>query len=77
MAPEEREVTYELVEHIGIIGKEPRGWTRELNRVSWNEGPVKYDIRSWDPEHKKMSKGITLTSEELTTLRDMLEQLNL
>ncbi|PKM84121.1 MAG: hypothetical protein CVU86_08875 [Firmicutes bacterium HGW-Firmicutes-11] len=71
----EREVTWELSEHIGVIGKDPKGWTRELNRVAWNGGPVKYDIRSWDEAHEKMSKGITLTKEEITAMRDMLSGL--
>ncbi|MDR3242946.1 MAG: hypothetical protein LBT34_03345, partial [Clostridiales Family XIII bacterium] len=32
----------------------------------------KYDIREWDPEHEKMSKGLTFTKEELETLRGLL-----
>ena len=37
---------------------------KELNRVSFNGAPAKYDIRTWSPDHTKMGKGITLTSEE-------------
>lgn len=73
----ERDVTYELAEHIGIFGKDPKGWTKELNRVAWNGGPAKFDIRSWDEEHGKMSKGITLTKEELHAFRSLLEPLKL
>lgn len=25
----------------------------ELNRVSFNEAPAKYDIRTWSPDHTK------------------------
>lgn len=79
MAKEEkdREVTFELMEHIGVFGKDPKGWTREVNKVSWNNGPVKYDIRNWDEEHKRMSKGITLTELELVALRDLIQELDI
>ncbi|NLP30281.1 MAG: hypothetical protein GX363_04035 [Clostridiales bacterium] len=74
---DDREITFDLKEHIGIFGKDSRGWTRELNKVSWNGGPVKYDIRNWDEEHKRMSKGITLTEDELIALRDLIQEIDL
>ncbi|KLU63672.1 hypothetical protein DEAC_c44110 [Desulfosporosinus acididurans] len=37
----------------------------------WNDKELKYDIREWSSDHSKMGKGVTLTSEELKTLRDM------
>lgn len=73
----DREVTYDIVEHLGIFGKDSKGWTKELNKVSWNGGPAKYDMRSWDEEHGKMSKGITLSQEELLAFRSLVEQLEL
>ena len=47
-----------------------RGWTKELNRVSFNGAPAKYDIRTWSPDHTKMGKGITLTNEEFQVMLD-------
>ena len=41
----------------------------ELNRVSFNEAPAKYDIRTWSLDHTKMGKKITL-SEEFQVLVD-------
>lgn len=73
----DREITFEVVEHIGVFGKDAKGWTRELNRVAWNNGPAKYDIRNWDEEHKKMGRGVTLTSQELLDLRKLIEGLDL
>ena len=50
------EVTYEIIEHIGELGK--RGdWTREVNIVAWNGGVPKVDIREWSPNHKRMARG--------------------
>jgi hypothetical protein len=72
----EREVTFELVEHIGVFGRDTKGWTKELNRFAWNGGPAKYDIRSWDEGHHKMGRGITLTKQELNDLKNIFDQVD-
>ena len=68
---------YEIVEHIGILSESAKGWTKELNMISWNGGEPKYDIRDWAPEHEKMGKGITLTIDELKTLRKLLNEIGI
>ncbi len=40
--------------------------------VSWNNRDAKYDIREWSPDGDKMSKGITLSEEEITILKEIL-----
>lgn len=65
-------VRYELMESIGVIGQRDNGWTREVNIVSWNGGKPKVDIREWDPEHARMTKGITLFEEEAEHLTKLL-----
>jgi len=60
-----------------MLSESARGWTKELNLVSWNDNAAKYDIREWSPDHVKMAKGITLTVGELMKLRDLLNELNL
>lgn len=57
---------------IGVVSTSKSGWNLELNFVSWGGRPPKYDIRSWDPEHQKMGKGVTLTKEELSSLKNIL-----
>ncbi len=71
------EVKYDIVEKIGEISMSPKGWTKELNLISWNDREPKYDLREWAPDHEKMAKGITLNREELIRLRDLLLSLNL
>lgn len=71
------EFKYEIVEEIKVISESSRGWSKELNLISWNERSPKYDLREWSPEHEKMGKGITLSAEELKTLRDALNKLDL
>ena len=62
------EVHFDLMEHIGVLGRKDNGWTKEVNIVAWNGGKAKVDIRDWDPDHERMSKGITLFEEEAETL---------
>lgn len=69
---EKNEIVFEIKRHIGVISTYPTGWKKELNVVAWNEGNPKYDIRDWDPEHKHMSRGITLHNDEAKALADIL-----
>lgn len=66
------EFKYEIQENLGEISETGKGWTRELNLISWNGGKPKYDIRDWAPDHEKMGKGISLTKEELEALYDLI-----
>ncbi len=68
-------ITYEITKHIGVLSENAKGWTKELNLVSWNNRDPKYDIRDWDLEHEKMSKGITLTEEEIKNLKELLNEI--
>lgn len=62
------DLKFEIVETIKVLSTSDKGWTKELNKVSWNDGEPKYDIRTWSPDHTKMGKGITLTDEEFKEL---------
>ena len=58
-------VTFEIVKEIAALRPtNDNGWTREVNLVSWNGADPKVDIRDWNEDHTKMSKGITLTIDE-------------
>lgn len=62
------EFKYKIIEHLGKLSTTEKGWSKELNLISWNEREPKYDIREWDATHEKMGKGITLTKDELDNL---------
>lgn len=66
------ELKYEITKTLGVLSENARGWTKELNMVSWNEREPKYDLREWNPDHTRMGKGITLTEEEVEALRAIL-----
>ena len=65
---------YEIVEEIGVLSENAKGWRKELNKISWNGAEPKYDIRDWAPDHEKMGKGVTLTDEEVAALKDLLNK---
>lgn len=59
--------TYEIKAHIGTIAeRELNGekYTKEVNLVSWNGRPAVIDVREWNSDHTKMSKGISFTDAE-------------
>ena len=66
------EVTYEIKEQYGVITAHSTGWNKELNKVSWNGGAPKFDIRDWSPDHKQMGRGITLHEAEMKKVVDMV-----
>ncbi|ATP78776.1 hypothetical protein BB584_14405 [Listeria monocytogenes] len=66
-------IEYEIIEEIGVLSENARGWRKELNKISWNGRPPKYDIRDWSENHEKMGKGITLTDEEAEVLKKLLD----
>ncbi len=71
------EIKFEITEKLGVLSESSKGWTKELNKVSWNEYPAKYDIREWDPDHQKMGKGVTMSKEEMRLLREIINGLDL
>ena len=70
----DREVRFEILEHIGILSTYSTGWNKELNIVSWNGGQPKYDIRDWDLDHEHMSRGVTLHEKEMRQIFDLMKK---
>lgn len=68
----DREIKFEITRRIGVLGEGGKGWSKELNLVSWNEREPKLDIREWSPDHERMGKGVTLTKEEGAKLAELL-----
>ena len=66
-------VTWDLMENLVVFGqRRDSGWTKEANIVCWNGGSPKLDIREWDPDHERMSRGITLYEAEAERLARIL-----
>lgn len=65
------EIRFVIERHLGVITEFPTGWKKELNLISWNDNPPKYDIRDWDPTHERMTRGITLHEHEMRSVAEM------
>lgn len=61
------EVTYKITSHLFSL-RSSGTFRKELNMVSWNDGAPKYDLRGWNEDHTKMTKGITFSDEEYEEL---------
>ncbi|STD27190.1 YdbC family protein [Enterococcus mundtii] len=70
-----QEFSYEIVEEIAVLSENNKGWRKELNLVSWNGRPLKFDLRDWAPDHEKMGKGLTLTNEEFEELQKAIKNM--
>ena len=69
--------SFEIVKNLGVVAPGKGGWNLELNLVSWSGRPPKYDLRSWSPDHQKMGKGSTLSAEEITALKNLLNSIEI
>lgn len=70
----EKSITCEIVRLIAVLSENERGYTKEINLVSWNGSEPKFDIRNWHPGREKSGKGITLTEEEAIALMSALKE---
>jgi hypothetical protein len=71
------EIKYEIIKKIGVLSRSASGWAKEINLISWNDRDPKYDIREWSPDREKMGKGVTLSAEELSALKELLNSIEL
>ena len=63
--------SYKIIHNITTISQ--RGnWALELNLISWDGRPATFDLRKWNDDHTKMSKGISLTRDEVKALGKFL-----
>lgn len=70
------EVKFEIKEKIGILDEysnRETPWKKEVNLVAWNNSEPKIDIRDWNANHERMSRGITLTEEQAKKLGEFLK----
>jgi hypothetical protein len=71
------EIKYEIIKKIGVLSTSTSGWSKELNLISWNDRDPKYDLRDWSADHEKMGKGVTLSTEELSALKELLNKMEM
>lgn len=70
-----KEITYEIIDHFGVYEEHSGGWKGEVNLISWNGKDPKVDIRNWDEERSKCSKGVSMSMEAARLLGEILVRL--
>lgn len=67
---------YSIEKHIAILSQNG-DTSKELNFVSFNGYPAKYDLRGWKRAagEEKLLKGITLTVKEARALKEALNNI--
>lgn len=68
---------YTIYKHIGCLSEADNGWTKELNYISWDDREPVYDIRTWNAEHTKYGRGVTLTVRQLSALKSLLSEIDI
>lgn len=74
-----KEISYEIIEHIGIIAKKGMH-TKEVNILSWNGREPVCDIRVWrngEDGTKSPLKGISFNNADLLVLKELLSDVDL
>ena len=72
-------VSYYITQRLSVLSSQGDGETLELNKVSFNGEPAKWDIRRWGMRdydgRRRMRKGIALSYHEIKALKQALEKL--
>ena len=74
MAKGKVEIKFEISNELGVISEGSKGWNLEFNRIMWNGNDPKYDIRTWELDHVRMGRGVTLTEDELRRLKELIDK---
>ena len=69
------EIKYEIVKELGKLSETESGWAKEVNLVSWNDREPVYDIRTWNSDHSRMGKGVTLSDAEMEAFCEIAKKL--
>lgn len=63
-----REPKAENADRIAVLSENDSGWRKEVSLLSWDDGPLTYDIREWYSDYEQSGEGISLLPEEWTQL---------
>lgn len=63
---------YDIYKHIGNLSESNKGWTKELNYISWDDREPVYDIRTWNDNHTEYGKGVTITAGQMKRLQELI-----
>lgn len=75
MRSDTKDYGWEIIKELGVLSETKSGWRRELNLVSWDGNKPQYDIRDWNPDHTKMSKGVSLSEKQFDKLKYIISNM--
>lgn len=70
------DVKYSIIKTLLMFPAEGK-YHKELNLIEWGGNKAKYDLRGWNADRSEMTKGITLSKEEMELLKEKLGGLEL
>lgn len=70
------EFKFNVLDDLGTIEEPPSGYDTRVKIISWNDGPPKLDIRKWNKNNDKMSKGISISLDAAILLKELLDNIN-
>lgn len=50
----DRNITCTITKPVAVLSETGKGYTREVNFISWNGNDSKLDIRDWAPDHERI-----------------------
>lgn len=65
------EFKYELKKHVATLSEDDKGYSVQVNVISYNGRTPKMDIRTW--KDGRMLKGICLNADETSALIEALD----
>lgn len=68
------DIRVHVIEEIAVLSEDDRGWKRKLTLTQWNGNPAKLDIRSWNEDNSRCSRGLTFTDEEMRNLVEAMDE---
>lgn len=69
-------ISYDIIARIAVLSQNGNV-SKELNLISYNGAPAKYDLRSWRRQdgEERLLKGITLNAAEMAALKKAIADL--
>ena len=71
------DISVSVEKELGVIATKPGDMTLQINVVKWNNGKPKVDIRSWNEDRSRMSKGLGFNKYEIKVLKELLNSIDI
>ena len=65
-------ITHEVQKRLAVLSASG-AYEKQVNLISWNGADAVVDIRTWNTETGKASKGITIKPDEVPALIEALQ----